>query len=83
MAVQLPREHYSVSVVSSDNQTYHAAQIQAAFFPRFIQSMLEFFSTGQAPFDPWQTEAVMALLDAAFTARKQPDTWVEVETVPV
>jgi len=72
---------FRVSAVADSNQSYHAAQIQAAFFPRFIEAMLSFFETGEAPFPSWQSEAVMALLDAAFAGLERKDDWIPVEPV--
>jgi hypothetical protein len=72
---------FRISAVACDNQVYHAAQIQAAFFPRFIEQMLAFFATGEAPFARWQSEAVMALLDAASLGLKHKNDWIPVEPV--
>lgn len=46
------------------------------FFPRFIDQMLEFFSTGASPIPPEETIEIAALLGAGTEACAQPGAWI-------
>jgi hypothetical protein len=48
------------------------------FFPRFIEAMLAFFETRQAPVPKKQTLEIMALLEAGGQAIAARDKWVKV-----
>lgn len=50
------------------------------FFPRFIEGMLAFFETREAPVPKEQTLEIMALIEAGRNALATPDTWVAVPT---
>ncbi len=81
-SMQVIREApFRLSAVTKEDRAFHCPEIQPAFFPRFIQAMLEFFVTGEPPFPRWQTEAVVSLLDAAFEGVKQPDVWISAAAI--
>jgi len=48
------------------------------FFPRFIEAMLEFFSTGKPLAPKEETLEIAALIEAGGLALTTPDTWVDV-----
>jgi hypothetical protein len=48
------------------------------FFPRFIEGMLTFFSTGKPLAPKEETLEIAALIEAGTTALDKPDTWVAV-----
>ena len=50
------------------------------FFPRFIDSMLEYFQTGVSVIDPMETLEIAAIIEAGLAALKTPDVWVPVPT---
>jgi len=49
-----------------------------AFFPRFIEGMLTFFSTGKPLAPMAETLEIAALVEAGTTALAKLDTWVDV-----
>ena len=51
------------------------------FFPRFIDQMLEFFNTRQAPIDPRQTLEIAALIEAGVAALETPNVWAPVPEI--
>jgi len=48
------------------------------FFPRFVDAMLAFFTTGESPIPVEQTLEVAALTETGLAALKTPFTWVNV-----
>ena len=48
------------------------------FFPRFINAMLDFFKTGEAPVHKEETLEIMALMDAGNKALMNYDAWIDV-----
>ncbi|HHV95942.1 MAG TPA: hypothetical protein GXX37_05630 [Clostridiaceae bacterium] len=49
------------------------------FFPRLIDSMLNFFETGKPPVPKEETLTIMALIEAGSKALTSDDTWIEVD----
>jgi len=56
----------------------HVVDSMTDFFPRFIEGMLRFFETGEAPFPVEQTLEIAAILEAGTAALTTPDEWVDV-----
>lgn len=65
---------FDLTIVRSDAQVVHACALDD-FFPPFINAMLRFFLTGDAPVPVGQTVEIMAIIEAARSAQRSPDTW--------
>ena len=53
-------------------------RINSPYFDLFIQAMLEFFMTKEAPLSHEHTIAVISTIEACIKANKQHYTWIEV-----
>jgi predicted dehydrogenase len=69
---------FSAAAQFGAGKGWRAPAIGGGFFPRFMEGVLRFFDTGDAPVSSAETLEVMALIDAGKQALKQPDEWVAV-----
>ena len=67
---------FRITTVSEDNKAVHH-EIKSDFFGLFIQSMIHFFETGEAPVTHAQTIDVIAIRATAIEACKTPFVWVD------
>ena len=74
---QMPWAGFSLAVQGSDG-TGHVLDITADFWQPFIEDLLLFFTTGQAPVKKAQTCAIIAMIEAGHKALTQPGSWINV-----
>ena len=67
---------FRITTVTEDNKAVHH-EIKSNFFGLFIQSMIRFFETGEAPVTHAQTIDVIAIRAAAIEACGTPFRWIE------
>ena len=67
---------FRITTVTEDNKAVHH-EIKSDFFGLFIQSMIRFFETGEAPVTHAQTIDVIAIRAAAIEACGTPFRWIE------
>lgn len=72
---------FRISALFSDGSVHHTLPFNPEFFQELINAVLQFFATRETPFEPWQTLAVIALLDAARAAVASPGTTIAVAPV--
>lgn len=74
---QLPNAPFSLSAEYGDGKSYFAPSIGGAFFPKFIEGILQFFDTGEVAVPEAQTLEIMAILEAGRKGLEMRDQWVE------
>lgn len=67
---------FRITTVTEDNKAVHH-EIKSKFFKLFVDAMIRFFETGEAPVSHQQTIDVMAIRSAAIEACNTPFVWVE------
>jgi len=67
---------FRITTVTEDNKAVHH-EIKSKFFKLFVDAMIRFFETGDAPVSHEQTIDVMAIRSAAIEACTTPFMWVE------
>ncbi len=75
--LQTPELPFHISAQAGD-KTFSLDDM-GDFFPRFMEAMLRFFETKEAPVPKAQTLEIMALLEAGGKALKVRDTWVKLQ----
>ena len=67
---------FRITTVTEDNKAVHH-EIKSPFFDLFIDAMIRFFETGEAPVTHAQTIDVIAIRAAAVEACGTPFRWIE------
>lgn len=67
---------FRITTVAENNKAVHH-EIKSDFFGLFIQAMIRFFETGEAPVTHAQTIDVMAIRATAIAACNTPFVWVD------
>ena len=67
---------FRITTVAENNKAVHH-EIKSDFFGLFIQAMIRFFETGEAPVTHAQTIDVIAIRAAAVNACGTPFRWIE------
>ena len=62
----------------SKNENAQIHSISSDYFKSMLKSILEFFESGDIPFEKEQTLEVIAIRDALLKAENNPDEWVEI-----
>lgn len=67
---------FRITTVAQDNTAVHH-EIKSKFFNLFVDEMIRFFETGEAPVTHAQTIDVIAIRAAAMEACRTPFVWIE------
>ena len=69
---------FQITVETKNENAGYFYNIADAYFPRFIDALMEFFATGKPPVTTQETIELMGMLDAGQKALKEPFKWIEI-----
>ncbi len=78
--MQSPQPYAEFNFMVSDGETgVRLKSDDRNFYHNLMKAILDFFVTGRVPVPHEETLEILAIIDAAGSARKRPDTWFNME----
>lgn len=79
-SMQSPQPYAEFNFMVSDGETgVRLKSDDRNFYHNLMKAILDFFVTGRVPVPHEETLEILAIIDAAGSARKRPDTWFNME----